>query len=198
MTDQTNPGKQEVALTADITQAVSINTFVPIYIDGEFFKIQVTTRHGSTPEKIFTNFSNHVAALQKIRDAFPLPTKAQPLDNIVQPPDDFGYIPDIDAPQGVASPQQPTERKTFPAGRVSVEIRDGGKAYYKINAADGQKFPKFPVTVWPEVLAAIGIDANKINPVDPASVPNLTGWIAEYEMNEKGNPRKVTKLVKAN
>jgi len=78
--------------------------------------------------------------------------------------------------------------KNFQASKLVVEIKEG-KPYYKV-AGQESKFPKYPVTVWPEVLEKAGFAEEKI----PAAGIPLDGFTAHYIVNDKGNPAKVIRL----
>ena len=74
---------------------------------------------------------------------------------------------------------------SFPVSTLGVTI-DNGKTYFK---AKGGRFEKFGVTVWPEVLAAAGLDVSNLP-------QKWAGWTAYYSVKEDGKPEKVTKLEK--
>ncbi len=79
--------------------------------------------------------------------------------------------------------------QSFAAETLSVTI-DDGKVYYKVK---GGEFSKFGVFIWPEALAASGIE---VDDIDPIKGLNLRGWTAEYTLNDDGNPKKVTHLYR--
>lgn len=82
------------------------------------------------------------------------------------------------------------EIKCFTADKLSVTMKDD-KYYYKVI---GGVFRQYGVTVWPEVLAAAGLD---VSPGQP--VPNIAGWRADYieePGKEPGKKRmKITRLL---
>ena len=67
-----------------------------------------------------------------------------------------------------------------------------GKTYWKVK---GGKYSKYGVTVWPEVLETVF----KLDDLDPATVYNMTGYTARYQMglNDRNEqvPEKVVELV---
>lgn len=93
-----------------------------------------------------------------------------------------------------AAPRTPAARPaaqagplTFPAKVLTGEIKSG-KVYWKIA---GGMFVKYGVRVWPEVLEAAGFDLELL---DPNDVTPMDGLTAVYEVNEDGQPTKVTSL----
>lgn len=105
-----------------------------------------------------------------------------------QPPQAGAQLP----PQagGGAPPQGTGEALTFKAEKLVATITDG-KTYWKVK---GGKFAQYGVSIWPEVIAAAGWDADALKPTETY---NLTGYVAHYALNDKGKPGKVTELVKA-
>lgn len=97
--------------------------------------------------------------------------------------------PNTGVPQQSAPAKQEFENN-FEAGALVKNIVDG-KTYFKVSGKAGQ-FPKFPVSIWPEVIER---DLCPMDELTADSYP-LEGYVAYYEKNEKGNPRKVIRLVK--
>ena len=80
------------------------------------------------------------------------------------------------------------DSKSFKVTRINLEVSKG-KAYHKVAGVEG-KFPKWPVTIWPEVLEKAGIDWEDI----PTEGLAFEGT-ARYVVNDAGNPAKVIELI---
>lgn len=89
-----------------------------------------------------------------------------------------------------AAPPKKDFENNFEAGALVKTINEG-KEYWKVSGKAGQ-FPKYPVAIWPEVIER---DLCPMEELTADSYP-LEGYVAYYEKNEKGNPRKVVQLVK--
>jgi hypothetical protein len=174
----TTPIQQDYHYQVD--QQVSVNAFFEAVVEGETVKFQVTSRYGSTPDKIVKTTEAAIEAYKALRAAYPLPERPAfipaPQEPIHQPIDDGGNgLPEV---------------KHFTAERMSVEMKDE-KYYYKVI---GKPFTQYGVTVWPEVLEDAGLD---VTPGQP--VPNIAGWRADYiealNKNNKMTPQKVTRLL---
>lgn len=76
---------------------------------------------------------------------------------------------------------------TFPAETLVANVHNG-KTYWKVQ---GGQFSKYGVTIWPEVMAAAGLDPDQL---DAMQTYDLTGRTATYCVTEEGNPQKVTAL----
>lgn len=121
---------------------------------------------------------------------------------------DLVHVPDEpssfdEAGQGKGKQQGELPESHFAAGELLVTIESGGKRYYKVSGKG--KFPKYPMTVWPEVLARA---ANaKLDPkadyneqaaewakdeFSPDKPRSLEGWTAYYTTE----PYKVVRLEK--
>ena len=98
-----------------------------------------------------------------------------------------------DAPPPVQAPAltdaHPDASYTFEAERL-VGSTSGDKVYWKVQ---GGKFSKYGVTIWPEILEAIDI---AVDTLDPTSEYTLEGYTAYYVLNDKGQPDKVVNLAK--
>ena len=94
----------------------------------------------------------------------------------------------VAAPAAVSSQAQfaPDGYVDFPATSITLAHDDNGQAVYKIK---GDRYNKFGVRVWPEVLPLLGIDVDQLKPG-----PNPFGAVVRALMGEKG-PRKVIGLV---
>lgn len=170
-----------------VDQQVSVNSFIDIEVEGETVRFQVTSRYGSTPEKIIKTARANIEAYTLLRQEFPR--------NFLPPPPPVVVRQAID---GNGNPEP--EIKSFIVERLSVEMRDG-KFHYKVL---GKPFTQYGVTAWPEVLiaAALGVNPDG-SPAwgNPPTPPNIAGWTAEYieKLNDKGKmvPAKVTRLLKS-
>jgi hypothetical protein len=78
---------------------------------------------------------------------------------------------------------------TFQAQTLVANISEGN-TYWKVK---GGKWSQYGVTIWPEVLAAAGFEPDGLDPTQPY---DLSGYTAQYIINDKGNPQKVTALVR--
>lgn len=87
-----------------------------------------------------------------------------------------------------------SEEMFFQAHELVANV-SAGKTYWKVKA-DGGKFGKYGVTVWPEVLEeAIKAGLIPEEELDPRITYQLTGLLAGYIETDKG--RKITRLSKA-
>lgn len=95
-----------------------------------------------------------------------------------------------------ASQPQAVNGLTFEAETLAASVNDG-KTYWKVK---GGQFSKYGVTVWPEVLQA-AIQSGALwdieGELDPLQTYPLSGIIAHYAVNDKGQPSKVTMLQRA-
>ncbi len=177
MLDQQQEIKQDYHYQVD--QQVSVNAYFDVEIAGEGVRFQITSRHGSTPEKIVRNVKTAIAAYEMLRQDYPR--------NVVQPPaPQEPHYESIDD-----SGQETPASKTFVADKLNVDMHNG-KFYFKVI---GAPWTQYGVTVWPEVLeqAKVQVDFNSV----PPRVPSIAGWKAEYVMKEHNGkmvPDKVTKL----
>jgi hypothetical protein len=99
------------------------------------------------------------------------------------PPAPAGPVP---APDGGATPEVSSFRAQVLVGEVK-----NGTAQWKLK---GGRFMQHGVRIWPEVLTAVGINPDTL---DPLKQHDMTAWVAFFVTNEKGQPHKVTCLVPA-
>jgi hypothetical protein len=164
-----------------VDQQVSVNAFFEADVEGETVKFQVTSRYGSTPEKIVKTTEAAIEAYKALRAAYPLPERTipqPPAEPIRQNIDDSGSdLPSIKAAIG---------------GRLSWELKDGKYNYKVMDAvfAAGERGTKYGINVYPEVLAAANLIVDAGQPT-----PSIAGWRVEYILNDKGYPGKVTRLL---
>lgn len=91
------------------------------------------------------------------------------------------------APAEGSGTQQSEGLISFPAEQMTATV-DKGKTYWKVT---GGSYQKFGVIVWPEVLAAAGIDERQIDIRHPFP---LTGFTAHCLTKPNGKPKKVIRL----
>lgn len=188
-TSETKSEKQEAnkQQIQNITDTSSFNAFCILELpNGQTVSTQLTFRHGIPEELYFEDFQKWYRILSKISQDGGDKPYARFWDG--------GKVITPVAPAQAAQPDKPDNGKKeypneFKAGRLTASS-DKGKIYFKVEGEEGAKFPKFPVTIWPEVIEKAGINADEI----PVKGMALTGWIAVYEKNEKGYPGKVIEL----
>ncbi len=93
------------------------------------------------------------------------------------------------APQPTGEPLIDAMDLYFLAETMEATVTAGKQPLWKVK---GGKFTEYGVTIWPEVLEAAGLGGQ-----DVSQVISLVGYIAYYELNENGNPKKVVNLAKA-
>jgi hypothetical protein len=176
MSEEVKQIEQEYHYQVD--QQVSVNAFLDTEIDGETVRFQITSRYGSTPEKIVKTTKANIEAFRALRQEFPrqFAPVAQPEPVRVPVSDSGNELPEVN---------------TFVAEKLDVSLHNG-KYYFKVI---GGKFTKYGVTVWDEVLKAAGLQIDMSN---PTNLPNIEGWRADYITKEKDGktvPDKVTRLL---
>ena len=174
MTEPTQAVKSEMEFMYQVDQQVSVNAFIDIDINGESVRFQITNRYNSSAEKIVKTTTAAIEAFTALRAQYP---------RSVQPPQSKPAEHKQEFKEEHAGTYE--DPRSFKAVAVVVSMTDG-KQYFKVKGEDG-KFPKFPVTVWSEVLEKAGIDPNKIDMKDGHAL----NCPAYYIVNEKGNPAKV-------
>lgn len=171
-------------LQNNLTDLDSFNAYGVVTLpSGQRANVQMTMRHGMDADKMMADYLEFVTFLGRLEGVeFWNGNKG---DGKSEPKPEQTKTSKEEHAGTYDDPRE------FAASLLTV-VYDKGKEYYKIAAPEG-KFPKFPVTVWPEVLDKAGIDREKVSPKD--GLP-LLGWTAKYILNEKGNPGKVIELVK--
>ncbi len=96
-------------------------------------------------------------------------------------------------PPAAKSAPQPAQAQLLEFAAETLEgSMNKGKVYWKVK---GGQYNKYGVTVWPEVLAT----AFDPTTLDPATIYNMKGYTARYQMglNDKGVPvpEKVVELI---
>lgn len=178
-------GKAIPAWSGVSTDLTSFNAFGVITLsDGQRVNVQATMRHGMKADKLYEDFKEFV----KFLDLAAQDSSVKFWDG-----QKGGSTGAPDAPQTASKAPSGGEGtydnpKSFQATRIRSSY-DKGKLYFKVEGVEG-KFPKFPVTVWPETLETMGIDYENIDPKDGHPIEAL----AYYIVNEKGNPQKVIRF----
>ncbi len=111
--------------------------------------------------------------------------------------ENFKVVPEGKRPNGNGGSQntvpQPTGEPqpreiSFDAEYMDATVTAGKKPLWKVK---GGKFMEWGVTIWPEVLEAAGLGEQ-----DTSQLISLVGYTAYCnEFNDKGNPKKVARLV---
>ena len=104
------------------------------------------------------------------------------------PPQPTG-APQPVAPQPTGEPLIDAMDLYFAAETMEATVTAGKQPLWKVK---GGKFTEYGVTIWPEVLEAANLGGQ-----DVSQVISLVGYLAYYELNENGNPKKVVNLSKA-
>ena len=105
-------------------------------------------------------------------------------------------LPGVGAPvlPGSAPAAPPTtggskhQDTTFPA--KSLKIHGEGQYWTVVSNSN---YPKYPTAIPEDILAAAGIPPDAL---DATLEYPLPGWTAVFERNEKGNPKRVVKLIR--
>jgi len=179
----TEPVVQKPTWSGISTDLNSFNAFGVVTLsDGQRANVQTTLRHGMKADKMYEDFKEFV----KFLDMAAQDSSVKFWDG-----QKSSGTPS-DAPQTGSKPSGNGEGtydnpKSFTATRIR-SVYDKGKVFYKVEGEEG-KFPKFPVTVWPEVLEKEGINYEEIDPKEGLVLtPDSKAF---YIVNEKGNPAKV-------
>lgn len=94
------------------------------------------------------------------------------------------------APPAFTAPVTDTnEQLSFKADEL-VGSTNNGKIYWRVK---GNPFTQYGVVIWGEILDEAGFNSEAL---DPQQTYDLTGYTATYVRNEKGNPKKVVRLIK--
>lgn len=172
--------KPEVTMTYSQEQAVSVNAFMDVQIEGETLRLQITARNGASPDDIERVVKHLISGCGGIRKTYPRPNVPVP-----ETPSEPERVP-VDENGNELPPV-----KTFTADTLSVDMHED-KLYVKVK---GKPFTQYGVPVWPEVLKAAGLEIVVGQPA-----PNIVGWRADYiekDGKEPGKkvPAKVVRLL---
>lgn len=134
---QPNPEVKEQQYIYQTDQQVSVNAFVDVLVDGEAVKFQVTSRYGSTPEKIFKTTSAAIEAYRMLRQSYPKPEHAPRVSDVAPESGEKKYEP------------KPVQHEGLPDGMDAFkedfdEIEITPQPDDKVTVAfyrDGLKFP---------------------------------------------------------
>ena len=173
--------KKETQFVYNSEQRVSLNAFVEVEVNGEFYKVQVTARHGAQSSEIVDNFNQLVDALATIGAQHPVTKAPRQTTNTPagSPKQSTGY----QSPRAYAGNDD-----TFHV--ENIKLASGGE--HPRWVVQGGFFTKYGVTCWPEVLKDAGI----LDKLDPMNDNKPKGsWTAHYVTKPDGKPDKVTKLV---
>lgn len=123
-------------------QQVSVNAFIEVDLEGENVRFQVTSRYGSTPEKIIKTTQAAIEAYKAIRASYPLPkreprTTANTTEMNHEPSGESKYTP------------KPVQHEGLPEGMEAYkedfdEIEITPQPDEKVNVVfyrDGMKYP---------------------------------------------------------
>lgn len=184
-TQQEQPQAPKQDYHYQVDQQVSVNAYFDVDVAGETVRFQITSRHGSTPEKIIKNVEAAIEAYTILREKHPrnlvqVQQPPAPQEPKYQPIDDSGHeLPNTNF---------------FTADKLTVDMHDG-KFFFKVS---GGKFTQYGINVWPEVLEGAGLKVDFST--TPPTVPNIAGWRATYseEFKDGKTRRKIIKLVPGN
>lgn len=174
-------GGAEVLVTA---RGVSID----VAYDSLAAKLERLFDAGCFPVKRYTSEYDVPGAdrdtIPTVQAPVPEPVETKP---VVQPTIVSQPIPvPVQAGQQ-AQPTQPAQPlATFFTAEFMEATTRGGKEYWKVY---GGPFVKYGVTIWPEIMEAAGLIG-----LDASARINVSGWTAEYVVNERGNPQKVVAM----
>lgn len=169
-------------------------------IDGQGFEWLICVRSSSTLEDVDTMFAAARYAKEKItkygwKPAHKYNRPTTPMGTPENKNTVTEVIPDVvslpEPPIVQHTPQSPQTSQqsntlTFAAESLETTVNNG-KYYHKVK---GGHFSKFGITVWQEVLEAVGL----MN-LDPMKTYSMKGWHAEYILKD-GKPEKIVKLYK--
>ncbi len=208
----------EVSKVFNMEQAVSVNSYFDVNVEGENVRLQVTTRSGATVERIVEIVSFHVEAYGLLRKSFPKPVNVIPQmtgDGSQQQGGEKKKfepkpVPVAELPEGLPTAAEGGHSEYFKDEFDSIEITPlpDGKATVKF-FKDGLKFPVgASINKWKhmdirQMLQPIG----DFDPSQPAK-PRVSGsqyWVtgAEYIISsgqhagEKSHYKNL-KLIQAN
>jgi len=129
--------------TYALEQAVSINSYFDVNIEGENVRLQVTTRHGVAVERIVKDVENHIEAYTQLRQAHPRISAAEPATVTESGDKKFKYNQPI--PMSELPPELPTN------------AAEGGESeYYR------EEFDSFEITPQPDGKATVKFYKDKL------------------------------------
>ena len=112
------------------------------------------------------------------------------LENGIEPTGKTNGTSPNGAPPAFTAPTTDTnEQLSFKADEL-VGSTNNGKIYWRVK---GTPFTQYGVVIWNEILDEAGFNSEAL---DPQQTYDLTGYTATYVRNEKGNPKKVVRLIK--
>jgi hypothetical protein len=179
--------KPEVTQTFARDQAVSINSFFDVEIEGETVRLQITTRNGADTARIVSVVNEHIGAYTALRQEHPRtvvqvkPATAEPVRGN-----------EHKGPQPVPASELPAELPSTSEGQFSEYFRDDfdyiviepkpdDKATVKFYK-DSLKFPVgAPINNWKNKSVAEALQA--LGDIDPSKAQQLRVAGVQYWVN---------------
>lgn len=195
MAEKTATGSTPDVSILDPEQA-STNFYWTYQTKAGRFNLQTTIRGILSFDQIKAHIASVLEATAHVDDlggqAKPIgkqPDEDKPGEELPKPDEVDNIIAETVKNDPALQPEMPAEQEafTFVTEKLDCTITKG-KKYFKVK---GGKYNKFGVTVWPEVLASVGISEAKLE----AKEYNMPGYTATYIVNADDQPVKVTKLV---
>jgi hypothetical protein len=180
------PSSKDYDYQYQVDQQVSINAFFDAPIDNELVRFQVTSRYGSSPEKIVKTTEAAIEAYKELRAAHPLPEKVAapaPVAPAAAP-----------AKQTVTTPA-PTGTQTLLIKKMKVEPQPDGKVKLAL-FSEGHKYA--------DLFMSMGLDATlkaldgtgqaweakHLSVAAEFDVSFYADWKNSDKLNTRGNPYK--------
>jgi hypothetical protein len=176
----------------DNPEQASTNFYWTWDTNGQIFSLQTTVRGVLTFEQVQAHIKTAMEAVAHVQSLGGIasrkgggaeqPVSKEPLPMVI-PPAGTGDIAPKEQPAQPAS-----DDLSFVTEAISVSVNNE-KKFFKVK---GGKYSKFGVTVWPEVLHAVGMNVENAE----AKEYPFPGYKATFVMNDKGKPSKVITLEK--
>ena len=146
------------------------------------------TQHTEAPSSI--NFKGKTSKGWETQWTLRDESEAMLLENGIVPTGQANGTSPNGAPPAFTAPVTDTnEQLSFKADEL-VGSTNNGKIYWRVK---GNPFTQYGVVIWGEILDEAGFNSEAL---DPQQTYDLTGYTATYVRNEKGNPKKVVRLIK--
>jgi hypothetical protein len=185
--------------TQELTDLTSFSFPVDVKLtNGKWGRVNVTTKHGIPADRMFNDFKetykfmdmiagdgDYAVFVGDLRAPFPLPYPNAENQSPEQPQAQNQAEKKTDPPKQNGN----GHALEFPCNKLVVEYKNE-KPYFSVTGLEN-KFPKFPIRVWGEVLEAAGITEDQ---VDAKKGMSLLGWTAVYVKNDEGKAQKVVEL----
>lgn len=143
----------KIEYTYQVEQKASANVYFDCDINGEAVRLQLTARHGATPEQLVSTADALIAAYSALREKSPLPSRPVPA-----------------AVPHASGTKKPYERKPVPANEVPEDLpspSEGGTDYFK------DEFDYFIVEPKPDEKATVKFYKDKLK--YPVGAP-INNW----------------------